>query len=300
MNGNLELYRTFLETAKSESFSAAARELFVSQSAVSQAVKQLEDGLGVKLFTRRSRGVSLTAEGRQLLGYVESALNLLEAGEERVAQMRRLQSGDLKIGAGDTISRYFLLPKLKRFHEQYPGIHLHVTNRTSAETLGLLRSGAVELALVNAPVAEEGLEMQECLRLHDVFVAGEAFCGLRGRRLTRRELAGYPLVMLERLSSTRRQVDQSFLQSGVELAPDIELGAHDLLLDFARSGLGIASVIREFAGEPLQSGALFEVELEEPLPVRAVALCRRKETEPGPAARKFMELLWEDERCAQK
>ena len=300
MNGNLELYRVFLTVAGSESFSAAARELFVSQAAVSQSVRQLEDALGARLFVRRARGVSLTEEGRQLLGYAEPALNLLQAGEERVQRMRQLLGGDLKIGAGDTISRYFLLPRLKRFHELYPAIHLHVTNRTSAETLELLRSGGVELALVNAPAEGEDLEMWECLTLHDVFVAGGVFRELKGRSLTRKELAEYPLVMLERLSSTRRQVDQCFLQSGVELSPEIELGAHDLLLDFARSGLGIASVIREFAQEPLSSGELFEVKLSEPLPERAVMLCRRRDMQPGPAAEKLMELLREGMPCEKE
>ncbi|MDD2954834.1 MAG: LysR family transcriptional regulator [Oscillospiraceae bacterium] len=291
MDKNLELYRTFWMVARLGSFSAAARELYVSQPAVSQAVRQLEECLEVRLFVRRARGVALTEEGRQLFHYVEPAMGLLEAGRDRVLQMKQLLGGELRIGAGDTISKHFLLPYLQRFHEAYPGIHLHVTNRTSAETLDLLYSGAVELALVNAPVEGENLEVWECLQLHDVFVAGPAFEELRGRPVSRGELARQPLVMLERLSNTRRQIDQCFLQSGVELSPEIELGAHDLLLDFARSGLGVASVIREFAREPLENGELFEVDLREPLPVRAVALCRRSDLEPGPAAQKFSKML---------
>ena len=90
MDTNLELYRVFREVARQSSFSAAARELYVSQSAVSQSIKQLETALQARLFARSPRGVSLTWEGQMLYQYVRSALGLLATGEDKLSQAQQL------------------------------------------------------------------------------------------------------------------------------------------------------------------------------------------------------------------
>ena len=121
MSVKLELYRVFKEVAEAGNITAAAQTLFISQSAVSQSIKQLEAELQTRLFARNSRGVTLTADGRMLYEYVRSAMGLLETGEEKLSQSRDLQMGHLTIGASDTVTSQFLLPYLDRFHRQYPG-----------------------------------------------------------------------------------------------------------------------------------------------------------------------------------
>ena len=137
----LELYRIFRTVAEEESISAAAKTLFISQSAVSQSIHQLEEQLQVRLFSRQPRGVTLTGEGRVLYDYVRSAISLIETGEEKVQQTRELMMGELVIGASDTVTRSLLLPYLQRFHERYPAIRLKVLNGTSYEALQMLRAG---------------------------------------------------------------------------------------------------------------------------------------------------------------
>lgn len=294
MNSNIPLdqYRVFAEAAKSSSFSQAAQRLFVSQSAVSQSVKSLEQALGVSLFVRNKRGVSLTAEGKDLLQYVQSALRLLENGETHIGHMRQLLAGRLKISAGDTISRHVLLPCLEQFHAQYPHIALEVTNRTSTEAFSLIKSGAVDLAFVNTPLQDEELCYQTVLRVQDVFIAGPKYAHLRNKTITRRELLDYPLIMLEQLSNSRRSIDRDFLRDGLRLSPAIELGAHDLLMEFVKIGLGICCVTREFSGIGQQPD-LFEITLERPLPSRYVALCWAQSLPLSPAARGFCSLVME-------
>jgi len=288
---NLELYRVFREVASCGSFSQAARTLFITQSAVSQSVQQLERQLERKLFTRSSRGVTLTPEGKMLYEHITSALNIITSGEEKLERMRHLQAGELSIGAGDTISEHYLLPYLEQFHSKYPEIRLKVINRTSGQALDLLKTGAIDLAFANLPLNEPEITVKECIQVHDVFVASEKFNHFKGRTLESWELAKCHLIMLERLSNSRRYVDNFFLQTGVPLEPEIELGAHDLLLEFARIGLGISCVIEEFSSEYLQSGNLFVLKLKKPVPPRSIGLCSLAGVSPSFAAERFMQLI---------
>lgn len=291
MQVNLELYRVFKAVASAGSFSRAANELFITQSAVSQSIIQLEGGLGQRLFTRGRGGASLTPAGATLLEHVTTALGLIAAGEERIEKLRRLQEGELSIGASDTISEHYLLPYLETFHNNCPKIKIRVINRTSMQAVALLKSGRIDLALVNLPLQEQELSVTECLRVNDIFVASQKYAYLRQRPQTPAELAKSHLIMLETLSNSRLYVDAFFLKQGVRLEPEIELGAHDLLLEFARIGLGVACVTKQFCKKYLESGELFEVPLKAPVPPRYVGLCALAGVTPSPAAQAFTALL---------
>jgi len=291
MDVSLELYRIFRTVAREKNFSGAAKSLYISQPAVSQAMKQLEEQLGVSLFIRGSRGVTLTQEGEILKGYVDSALNLLDAGETRIQALRSLTAGELRIGASDTVSRWYLLPAIERFHVMYPEVALRITNRTSPETLELLKEGKLDVGFVNMPMSVTGVQYEECKPVHDVFIAGRGYEHLQGRKLSLDEVAASRLIMLESASNSRRWVDHHFLSCGVELRPEIELGAHDLLLDYASIGLGVACVIAEFSETTVASRGLFTLELSEPVPARSVGACWLAGIELSPAARRFVDLV---------
>ena len=144
MIGNLDLYRIFNIVSQKNSFSQAAQELYMTQSAVSQAVMRLEKELEIQLFYRTSKGIILTSEGKLLQEYVQSALGMIQVGEEKLLDFKNLKTGRLRIGVGDTISRYYLLPYLEAFHEKYPGIKLTILNGTTPEIMSFLKSGKVE------------------------------------------------------------------------------------------------------------------------------------------------------------
>ena len=141
MTAKLELYRVFREVAETGNISAAAQNLYISQSAVSQSVKQLEGALQTRLFIRSPRGVTLTDDGQMLFEHVRSAMGLLETGEEKLAQTRALQMGKLVIGASDTVTSQFLLPHLDSFHKKYPNIHIQIISGRSHKVLGLAERG---------------------------------------------------------------------------------------------------------------------------------------------------------------
>ncbi|MGI5893360.1 MAG: LysR family transcriptional regulator [Candidatus Merdivicinus sp.] len=294
MDTNLEQYKIFRVVARCQSFSRAAKELYVSQPAVSQAIANLEESLRTPLFIRGARGVTLTPEGKLLADYVEPALALLETGEEKLTEMAKLLKGEVKIAAADTISRHFLLPYLRSFHEMHPEIHIQVINRTSQQSIDLLKSSAVDLAFANLPINSEGILVEHCMDVHDVFVAGTRFAHLTRQPITPQQLAAQPLIMLEQMSNSRRQVDRHFREYGVELQPEIELCSYDLMLDFAGIGLGIACVIREFAAETMEQNALAEIPLTVPLPPRSIGLCRLQNVPLSFAAGEFYRLIVEN------
>lgn len=290
MNISLDLYRVFSAVAEAGSISDAARVLFITQPAVSQAVRRLETELGVRLFERGAKGVLLTREGELLRGYVTSAMGMLDAGESRMRMLSKLDAGELRIGASDTVSRWFLVPIIRRFHDMYPNISLSITNRTTTQTLQLLQSGSVDIGYVNLPAEGEGVVFEECMPVHDVFVASNEFSQLKDRAVTPAELAKQPLIMLEDKSNSRRWVNRHFQKNGVMLSPGVELSAHDLLLDFAGIGLGVACVIREFSRDALQGDSLFEVDLQPAVPSRAIGVCYNSGITLSNAAQKLVEL----------
>ena len=137
----LELYRVFHEVARMGNISAAAQNLFISQSAVSQSIKQLEEQLQVRLFSRSTKGVYLTSEGKLLQEYISHALGLIQSGEEKLAQSRQLLTGELIIGASDTVTKTYLLSRLEAFHRDYPDIRIRILNGTSHMVLNYLHAG---------------------------------------------------------------------------------------------------------------------------------------------------------------
>ncbi|MBO4501161.1 MAG: LysR family transcriptional regulator [Clostridia bacterium] len=297
MDIRLESYKVFYTVAECGSFSEAAKKLFITQSAVSQQIKSLENELGALLFVRGRKGAKLTSYGELLLQYVKSALDRFDSAENLFARMKTLDEGSIRIGAGDTLTRHFLIDKIKVFHEKYPKIKIEVINRVTGETLAMLASGAVDIALVNLPADEELLKNVEVMpvgRLHEVFIAGKAFGCLNGRRLTMSDVASLPLVMLEPKSNTRAVTDAVFAGQGVMLKPEFELGSHDLLFDFAKSGLGVACVTEEFAGDLIDGETLFKLNTDFALPEREIGVCRMKEVVPTQAVRRLTEMLFGD------
>ena len=152
MDISFELYKVFYYVATTLSFSQASRQLYISQSAVSQSIKSLEQKLGHPLFLRNTKKVTLTPEGEALLRHVEPAVNLLYEGENQLLNSPSVEA-PLRIGASDTICRYFLVPYFQRFHREYPNIRIKVTNATSGGCVSLLQNNKVDFIVVNAPNA---------------------------------------------------------------------------------------------------------------------------------------------------
>ena len=273
MDINYELYKVFYHVASTLSFSEASKLLFISQSAVSQSIKALEKKLDQVLFIRSTKRVQLTPEGEILLRHIEPAINLIKRGESQIIDSAST-GGQIRIGASDTICRYFLVPYLKRFHKEFPNAHIKVTNATSIKCAELLETGQVDLIVANYPNSYLGnlSSVKKIKTFRDVFVANSAFDELRGKKLTFRQLLSHPIIMLDKKSTTSEFLHSLFQQQQLDLVPEIELSSNDLLIDLASIGLGIAFVPDYCI--PHKSKDLFIVDIKEELPKRhLVAAC---------------------------
>ncbi|WP_047985869.1 LysR family transcriptional regulator [Ornithinibacillus californiensis] len=291
MIGKLDLYRIFQAVSQNESFSKAAKELYMTQSAVSQAISRLEKELDIQLFNRTSKGVALTSEGKLLHEHVQSALGMIQVAEDKLTEFKTLQTGQLRIGVGDTISRYFLLPYLELFHEKFPGVKLNILNRTTSEIINLIKSGKADVGICNLPVKDEQLEVIPCKEIQDTFVCGEKYKELAEKPIQLEDLMKQPLIFLERKSNSRMFVENFLKERGYHVSPVFELGSYDLLLEFTKINLGISCVIKEFAKDYLERGDLYEVKLEEEIPKRSIGICYLKNVPLSNAARKFAESI---------
>ncbi|MDD4773442.1 MAG: LysR family transcriptional regulator [Eubacteriales bacterium] len=296
MNGRPDLYRVFLTAAESDSISAAAKRLFVSQPAVSGSIMSLEEALGTKLFKRESRGIRLTPEGEVLYEYVKKAFIYLEAGEDKLRDIHTLAGGVLRVGASDMTLRFYLLDYIERFNLLYPAVRLSVTNAPTPRTIRELRADEIDFGVISGPVNQAeaaGMELVPVRKIRDIVIASDKYAvGADGRPVRAEELADYPLIMLEKGTSTRTYLD-SLLPPSMR-APAIELATSDLVLDFARRGIGIACIVEDFAREDIAGGLLREIRLDKPFPPRDFYLIYKKNYPHSSASKRFIGMLTDD------
>ena len=291
MDINYELYKVFYYVAISLSFSEASKKLYISQSAVSQSIKVLEKKLNQPLFIRSTKKVQLTPEGETLLRHVEPAMNLIRRGEAQILEANTLGGGQLRIGASDTICRYFLVPYLKQFHKKFPNVPIKVTNSTSLSCVELLEQGKVDLIVTNFPNSNlnQSYIRKTVCSFHDVFIANPAYFNLKQQEIALEDLQQYPILMLDRKSTTSEFLHNLFLQHQLELMPQIELSSNDLLIDLARIGLGIAFIPDYCLNR--ESKELFIVKIKEKLPARQMVTAVNPTLPIAQSTEEFLKLL---------
>ena len=287
MDINFELYKIFYHAAKNASFSEAARELFISQSAVSQSVKGLEDSIGSRLFIRGPRSIKLTATGELLFSYVEQAYSLLKSAEHKIEEMQNLHLGELKIGVGDTVLRYFLTPYLQQFIKKYPEIKVQIINRTTPGIIATMKKGEVDFGIITLPTDDLDIETTLFREVRDVFVASPRFSRYVGKPIDMNELLELPLLLLQKQSATRRNLDSYFSARDRNVIPEIELESMELLVEYARIGLGVAYVLKESADALVSGGELFILEQTDPIPKRKLGIATLRNVPLSKAAAEF-------------
>lgn len=292
MNLNLEYYRIFYYVAKHKNITAAAGELYISQPAVSQAIKVLENHLESQLFVRLAKGVALTQEGEALYSYVKKGYEAIQLGESTVIKMHNLEAGEIRIGASDMTLQFYLLPYLEKFHELYPKIKVIVTNGPTPETLTSLQEGTIDFGIVSEPLdVSKNMKITRVAEIQDTFVAGRRFLELKHRQISLGEIESFPIICLENCTSTRRYMNQVFLAEGITLKPEFELATSDMIVQFALRSLGIGMVVKSFAEKYLETGELFELQLKSKIPTRNFCLIEEERYPKSAAANKLLSML---------
>ncbi len=295
MEQNFNLYHIFYTVAKCKNISGAARELYISQPAISKAISRLELNLNTTLFLRSSRGVKLTESGEILFKQVESAFTAISQGEEQLLRMQKLGMGHLSIGVSSTLCKYVLLPILQPFIRQNPHVRISISCQSSNETVAALESGSVDIGLIGATESMEKLVFRPVMEIQDIFVTTRTYLEHLKERIpagsplsSRTVLAESTLMVLNQENYTRQYVDRYLSQENITASRMIEVTSMDLLIEFAKIDLGVACVIRNFVREELACGHLIQLKMPVSIPGRQVGFSYMKGSSTPETVRKFL------------
>ena len=272
MEQNLSQYRIFYAVAKAGNISRAAKELYISQPAISKSINKLEDSLNTVLFTRNSRGVQLTDEGQVLFEHTRDAFEELAKGEQELKRIREFNMGHIRIGVSNTLCRFIMVKYLKGFIEQYPHIKITIESQPTTQTLSMLEQQRIDIGLVVEQKSAKSMNFIPVMDIEDIFVATPSY--LENLRL--REGADTDvfqsgnLMLLDKNNITRHYIDDYMAVNEIVANNLLEVTTMDLLIEFARIGLGIGCVIKEFVKEDLDSGRLAQLKLDTPIHKRTV------------------------------
>jgi len=294
LNISYEYYHIFYYVAKYKNVTQAAEFLHNNQPNISRVIKLLEYELGCPLLIRSNRGITLTPEGQRLYDHVKIAVEELQSGEEELQRRKTLQEGRLTIDATDTALRMIVIPALNRFKEKYPHIYVRMLNHNTNEALEAVKKGTADCSVIVTPTAiESSLTVTPLAEIRDVLIAGPAFSFLKGRTLSLKELSQYPLIGPNEQSTTHQFFETFYRSHGLELKPDLEAAATDLILPMVKSNLGIGFITKFFAEAALQSQEVYQIHLKEPIPPRQILFVESKAHPLSIAAKELKSLFFE-------
>ena len=290
MNQNLSSYHIFYTVANTGNISKAAKELYISQPAISKSIQKLEESVGCKLFSRSSRGVVLTDEGKLLYEHVSEAFETLTMGEEKLKRSIELGVGHLKIGVSSTLCKYLLLPYLKEFIRQNPHISISISCQSTNDTLKLLEDNKIDIGLIGKPENLKNIHFDFLEEIEDIFVAAKDYLrNLKARGIQKDHiLQSSTLMLLDKNNMTRQYIDDYLQENQIIIKDSIDISDMDLLIDFARIGVGVACVIKNFVREDLENGTLMEIPLGFPIHKREVGFAYKTTTKPSKSLAEFI------------
>ncbi len=288
MDGVLELYRIFYTVANFNNISIAAQNLHITQPAVSRSIKRLEDHIGIRLFSRSSRGVKLTYEGKLFYEYVEKAMFEIAKGEELMKKLLQCEKGKITLSVSATLFKHFLIPKLESFIKKYPDIEVNIASKTTFESLELLDDEKIDLCIVSRPFDCSKYIFIELAEIEDIFVASQNYINTLGDADI---LSSGTFMFLEDGNITREYVGKNLKEQGLTIFPEIVFGNMEFLIEFAKIGMGIAAVIKDFVKKELIEGTLIELSTLPVIPKRNIGIAYKKSMQLSIAASTFLDTM---------
>ena len=291
MENKIDSYKIFESVARNESISKASEELFISQPAVSQSIKKLEETIGGELFNRTKYGVRLTTEGKAFYDQIKKGLDYIENGERIFTQLKNLDVGTIRIGASATITKYILMPYLKIFHKLYPNINIDIINHLSNNLISMLKNGTIDLAIINLPAQDStDLIIKPFTTVQDIFGANKEYLDT-SKNYSLQDLKKYNLITQKRPSNTRTYFDNFLKENNIRLIPVVEAVSFNVVCDLTKIGFGYSYLTREFVQEELEKGTIDELKTNILPKKREIGLVTYKNTITSYASQKLIDLI---------
>ena len=296
MNIDFELYRIFYVVANNGNITKASEELNISQPAISKSIKKLEEQLGGQLFVRTKRGVILTEEGKEFYNYIKQAIEYINNAENKFTDLINLETGCIKIGISTTLTKEFLLPYLEKFHTLYPKIDIKIITSLTSDLITKLKSGLIDIVILNLNDKNYGndIDIIKCMKINDCFVVNSKYKNLINKEVSLKEINNYPLILQSKGSITREFLDNIAKEKGIIFNPNIELASYSLVVEFAKIGLGIGYVTKEYIKDELNNKKLFELKTKEKIPSRYIGIALSKNHLPNFSTKKLIEIIRKD------
>ena len=288
MNIDLELYRIFYVVAKNNHMTRASEELHISQPAISQSIKKLEDQLGGALFLRSNKGMELTEEGKMFYEYVKGALELINNAENEFTSFKDLSKGEIKIGCSATLTKLIIMDVLKDFHKDYPNININITNDLTSNLISDLKLGKLDFVIYNeSNIKETNLSLEKIKELKQGFIYNDEF--YKDNINSFEDLNNYPLILQKSESNSRKLLDHIALENNVKLIPSMEVVSQDLITEFTNIGLGIGFSIIDLAKRNFSN--LKELNINKKIPNINIYLATNKSVSLTFASKMFIKYL---------
>ncbi len=288
MNVDLELYRVFYTVAKHNHMTKASEELHISQPAISQSIKKLEDQLGGTLFLRSNKGMSLTSEGKMFYEYVKGALELISNAENEFTSFKDLSKGEIKIGCSTTLTKLILINSLKEFHKDYPNININIINDLTSNLINDLKLGKLDFVIFNeSNIKENNLNLEKIKELKQGFIYNPEFYDDKINSFE--DLNNVSLILQKEEANSRKLLDYVALQHNVKLVPKMEVVSQELITEFTNIGLGIGFSIIDLAKRNYKN--LKELDINKKIPNINIYLATNKSISLTFASKMFIKYL---------
>ena len=296
MENKIDSYKIFESVARNESISKASEELFISQPAVSQSIKKLEETIGGELFNRTKFGVRLTTEGKTFYEYIKKGIDYIENGDRIFSQLKNLEVGTIRIGASATLTKHILMPYLDKFHKIYPNINIEIVNHLSSTLVTMLKNGFLDLLILNLPMQETtDLEIYPFTSVQDIFCSSSSYLNTN-KEYTLEDLKNYKLITQKRPSNTRTFFDNFLKTNNVKLVPSIEAVSFNVVCDLTKIGFGYSYSTREFIKDELEKGTLKELKINKLPKKRDIGLILYKNATISFASQKLINIILNDKQ----
>lgn len=275
------------------SITKAANSLYISQPAITKTIKKLETELGITLFNRGPKGVVLTQNGKIFYEFIKNGVESFINGEHKLTSLKNLETGTIRIGASTTITKYFLLPFIEKFHNQFPNIDISITNSLTNRLIADLKKGSLDLLVVNLPTQnDDTLIITPCATLQDCFAGNLSYKKKILEEISLEDLVtNFPIITQKEPSNTRAFLNSLMEKNNISFHPKFDIVSYALVKDFAKIGMGISYITKEFAKDELENELLFEIPIKEKIPERSLGIVLPQNTINSFATEKFIELI---------
>jgi len=290
--GNLLKHlRAFCQAARLGSVSAAADALFLSQPSVSQQIRALEDELAQKLFERQGPRMHLTPAGKTLLELARPLVDRMDALPDEFARaFGRLDSGEVRIAAGESTILHLLPSLVQRFRQKHPGIYVHLNNVTGADGLGMLRSDQVDFAVGSMIDVPDDIRYRPIYSFRPVLIAARDHPLARRRALSLADISPFGLILPPKRLTTYTLIDRVFQKHRLPFRVTMEVGGWEVIKRYVARGLGI-SIVTSICLTEADRDQLITRDVSEWFPKRTYGVVLRKGAYLTPQARRFIELM---------